>query len=138
MNGNVLGRAYPLWESFTEETVVLYKLGKQMSNLQQQVEYFDSGGILAEDVFQCVSSILLNVKTLIFDFPTQSPSLISQGDEITSPHLEIGDPLEASSFKLLVRVRFGFHTFYDRNVMFFLFGIDIGNLIHPAQFLLDL
>ena len=33
-----------------------------MGNLQKQIENFASGGILAEDVFQCISPVLLNVE----------------------------------------------------------------------------
>jgi hypothetical protein len=43
-----------------------------MGNLQQQIEDLASGGVLAEDVFQRVSPILLNVEAFVFNFPTPS------------------------------------------------------------------
>jgi hypothetical protein len=49
-----------------------------MGNLQQQIEYLASGCVLAEDVFQCVSPILLNVEAFVFNFPTPSATAQSQ------------------------------------------------------------
>jgi len=110
-----------------------------MGHLQEKVKDPAGSGVVAVDMFQFESPVLLDVEafTLRVDFPAESPSFIGERRDALGRHREIGHPLEARGLALTVLVQSGFEALQDRDGMLASLGIHIGDVVDPAQVLLD-
>ena len=108
-----------------------------MGNLQEKVKDLAGGGVLAVDMFQFESPVLLDVEAFILDFPAESSSFIRECRDALGRHREIGHPLEVCGLGLAVFVPSGFEALQDRNSMLPSLRVHIGDLVDPAEVLLD-
>ena len=67
---DILERTNALGKSLAKQTALFHQLEKQVCNLEQVVEDFASGVVLAVGVFQVETAIFLDVEAFVFDLPT--------------------------------------------------------------------
>ena len=61
-------------------------------------------------MLQSISPVLLDVKTLIFNFPSDPPSMVGSGGNVLGRDFAIGYPFEFGRFLFSFLVRFGLQT----------------------------
>ncbi len=69
---DILERADTLRESLTKQGALLDQLEEQVGNLEQVVEDFTSGLILAVRVFEMEAAVFLDIEAFVFDTSTGS------------------------------------------------------------------
>ena len=104
----VLGSAQTVGEHLAQQAAFLHELEDQVSQLQEQVEDFAGGGVLAVGVFQVEIAVLLDVEAFILDLPTQTATLVGQAVDIAGSQAEIGDPFVAEHGHLPPGIGAGF------------------------------
>ena len=84
-------------------------------------------------MLQRISTVLLDIETFILDLTTQPSSFIGQSGYRLSGDGEIGNPFEAGGLRCGFGILFGFQAFECGDRVFAPLGIDIGDVVHPAQ-----
>lgn len=135
---DVLGRSHTSWESSPKETAPLDELKEGIGDLQEKVEDLAGCLVVAVDVLQLKSPVLLDIESLIFYFPSDSSSILSYFDHIALRDPEIGEPLEPGGFHLPCLIGLCFKALENRQGVFPLFRVDIGDLVYPPVLLIDL
>lgn len=131
-SGNILERANPMWEGAAKQTALFKQLEKDAGDLQQEIEDFAGGIILAVRVFEVEAAVFLDIEAFVFDFPSQASTLIGKGINIVDPNAEVGEPLVLACAHIPLRIGLGLFTEQDIEEMETFLAIDIFNGIDPA------
>lgn len=134
---DVLCRPNTSWESFSEKTAFFDELRDGIGDLQEEIEDLAGCLIVAVDVLQLKSPVLLDIETLVFYFPSDSSSIICHLDGCCPTDPEICDPLEPSGCNLTVSIRFGLKTLKNSKGVLPVFRIYVGYLVYPPILLID-
>jgi len=134
--GEVLGGTDALRESVAEQAAVGHQLTEQMGDLQEEIEDFGRSRILSVNVFQSVSPTFLNIEAfaLRVNFPAEPTSLVRERKDVLGGDVEIADPFEAGGLGLTID-GFGLEALEHREGVGLLLGIDLAQVIHPAEVL---
>ena len=81
-----MSRPPPGRPSETAPRAALDELEQGMGHLQEKVEYLAGGRVLAVDMFQFESPVLLDVEAFILDFPAESSSFIRERRDALGRH----------------------------------------------------
>lgn len=133
---NVFGRAHAFGKGFSKETTPLDELKKSVSDLQEKIEDLAGCFIVAVDMFQFKSPVLLDIEALIFYFPSISSSVISHRDGPCPGDTNVGDPLKPGGLDLSILIRFGLKALENGQGMLSLFRIYIKDVVDPPVLLI--
>jgi len=135
---DVFCRSHTIGKSFPKETASLDELKKGIGDLQEKVEDLAGGLVVAVDMLQRKSPVLLDIEALIFYLPSVSSTIGCYFDYMCLGDLEVGDPLESGGFQLSFFIRLGFQASENGQRVLSFLGIDIGDVVYPSIFLIDL
>ena len=136
--GDVFCRSHTVWESFPKETASLDELKEGIGDLQEKVEDLAGYFVVAVDVLQRKSPVLLDIEALIFHLPSDSSSLIGYRDGPCRTDFYVGHPLESGGFHLPLFIGLGLEALVNGQNMLPILGVDIDDPVHPPVFLVDL